>query len=214
MALTKKTIDFNATLKSRYINLCGGNRKSIRRDMIGSAIKKLQSDIEKCQHWLVISLRELEEKQMALQATQEKNPSTSHLEDEFDQLLKHPDINKLDIQNEKIIVYTNSISIAFKKSAYKIGKFEIEIYTDGSRGGVRMFNHTYPRHGPQHPHVNEDGIPCLGNIKEVVPNLIAERKYSALIAICIQYLKSYENSGDNRPYELITGWPKKKGGKK
>jgi hypothetical protein len=80
-----------------------------------------------------------------------------------------------------------------------------------------MMNLTRTPDGYHHPHIEAYGVPCLGNIQEVLPHMIAEHKYAAAVSVCIQYLKSYECSDQYRPYSEIFNWPvakKKKGGKR
>lgn len=202
-------------LRRKYMELCGYNRKAAQVKTLRSATMKLQANIEQSQKQLVVSLRKLEEKQQALQVVLGTDESSlTHFGDEFDQLLKHPDLEKFEIARNTIVVYTKPISIDYRKVVYAIGRFKITISADGSHGGVRMTNLTRVLDGHHHPHIEYGGVPCLGNIKEVVPHMIAEHKYVAVIAVCIQYLKSYENSDAYHPYMDIENWPTKKGGKR
>lgn len=205
----------HAILRRKYMELCGYNRKAAQLKALRSAVAKLQSNIEQCQKQLVASLRKLEEKQLGLQAVQGTDESSlSHFGDEFDQLLKHPDIEKFEITGNKIVAYTKPIAINYHKVNYDIGRFKITIHADGSNGGLTMVNQTRVLEGHHHPHIDYDGKPCLGNIKEVIPHMIAEHKYAAVVAVCIQYLKSYENSDSYHPYCDIENWPRKKGSKR
>lgn len=215
---SKKDVKVNRDdiLRRKYMELCGYNRKFAQIKTLRSTVAKLQSDIEQCQKQLVTSLRKLEEKQQALLVVQGTDDSSlTHFGDEFNQLLKHPDIEKLEIAGNKIVVYTKPISILYCKVNYAIGRFKVTINADGSHGGVKMVNLTRVLDGGHHhPHIEYDGVPCLGNIKEVIPHMIAEHKYAAVVAVCIQYLKSYENSDAYHPYMDIENWPTKKGGKR
>ena len=203
-----------AILKRKYMQLCGAKRKTSQIKTLKGEIKKLSTEIEGCQQQLVVSLRDLEEKQQDLQALQGTDETgLTRFAEEFDKLLEHPDIERLEINNKQIVVFTKPILIAYNKADYNIGRFKITIHTDGSRGGVRMINLTRTIDGYHHPHIQEHGVPCLGNIQEVIPHMIAEHKYPAMISICIQYLKSYDNSA---PHILLNEWPelvKKKGGR-
>jgi hypothetical protein len=56
-----------------------------------------------------------------------------------------------------------------------------------------------------HPHVRE-GLPCWGSIGPSITTLLQERRYPAVITLCIEFLKSYTDSGSERPYLRIENW--------
>lgn len=200
-----------AAMKKKYMELCGYNRKATQVKTLRSEVSKLEHVIEQCQQTLVASLRKLEEKRRRFQIVQGTDESSLvRFGDEFDQLVKHPDLERVDVVGNKIVAETKPISISYQKVTYDIGRFQITIHADGSNGGVRMVNLTRKIGGRNHPHINSGGVPCLGNIKEVIPHMIAEHQYPAVVAVCIQYLKSYENSGNYKPYCEIGYWPQKR----
>lgn len=211
---TKK--DEIVIMRQNYMKLCGYGRKEEQIKILKKEVSKLSSDIEKYQKNLVESLRNLQENQLGLQRIQNTgDDSLVRFGDEFDQLVKHPDIKNIEIDGNRLLIYTKTINIEYYKSVYSIGKFKITIYTDGGNGCVRMHNLTHRGYdGYNHPYVNDDGQPCLGNIKEVIPHVVSEHKYAAAAAICIQFLKSYERSDGYKPYADITNWPKFKKGEK
>jgi hypothetical protein len=201
-------------LKRKYMELCGYNRKAERVRTLKQETTKLRSAIEKCQEQLVDLLRKSEEKQRQLQVVAGTDEaSLARFGDEFDQLLKHPDIERLEINGRKVLVYTKPIAINYRQVDYDIGRFKIAIDTLGKDGAVRMMNQTrtvgnnYGDRSCHHPHIDAYGVPCLGNIQEVIPHMIAEHKYAAAVSVCIQYLKSYERSSQYRPYSDIDNWP-------
>lgn len=93
----------------------------------------------------------------------------------------------------------------------EIGKFRIEIYTNGNRGGIRWFNLTRKvdaLNGAQmHPHIWKDGSACLGNIEEMVPRLIGSNEYAYLIQVAIEFVESV-NTADPAG-RFINNWPLK-----
>lgn len=199
-----------AVARQNYMSLCGFQRKKERIMSLTEEISTISLDVENYQKNLVKSLRELEEKQLVLQKIQNNDDETlERFGNEFDQLIKHPYIEYLETVGNKLIVYTKPITITYEGAKYNIGKFNITIYTNGSNGCVRMYNLTN-KLGCHHPHVNEDGYPCLGNIKEIIPYLIAEKKYAAASSICIQFLKSYTFEDGYQPYREISDWPRVK----
>jgi hypothetical protein len=96
---------------------------------------------------------------------------------------------------------------------FDIGKFRMEIYTSGANGGIRFFNLTRKGsitggggYGVHHPHVKGSGVACLGNISELVSQLIGEYEYSAVAQLGLQYIKSV-NTNDSAGRTIFDNWP-------
>lgn len=196
-----------------YISMCIGSGYQDRIKKTEGEIKQLSSDVERLQYELVAALRAVEEKQTYLGKlrSNEDGSGPGRFGKEFDALFEHPDIQNVKVFGNKIEVYTKPISLeithqGFSKRTCTFGSFRIVIYCDGFRGGVRMFNVTRTVNGNHHPHINSEGEPCLGNIKEVIPHLIAERQYAALISVCIQFLKTYTREQGFKPFGDIELW--------
>jgi len=95
------------------------------------------------------------------------------------------------LEGNIIRVFTDMIVIPYHGKNYKIGKFRIDIYIDGSNGAVKAYNLTDGKEHVFHPHVKKDGYCCLGNITEGVTKLLAEYQYAVLIQLMINYLHTY-----------------------
>ncbi len=205
----KSSKDTMENTKQKYRALCGHQNIVERKERLKAEIDKLSHSIEEFQQELVSCIRARESKQQQFDTMKEENDK--QISEEFDNLLKHPDIEKIAIDGKDIKIYTKEIYITRGSSVYRIGKFEIVLHTDGGAGCVRMFNQTRMFEGAHHPHVNSSGQPCLGNLSETLPYVIGERKYGMAIALCIQYLKSYTNNDNTgRPYATIDNWPRVK----
>ncbi|MFA5103546.1 MAG: hypothetical protein WC525_10405 [Candidatus Thermoplasmatota archaeon] len=123
---------------------------------------------------------------------------------EYDALCASEHVKDVRITDKVIHVYTDMIQIRHKGTTYNIGEFKIDIHTDGSEGGVRVFNLTRPIAGQlAHPHIKIDGHCCLGNIKEGVHKLLAEYQYVVLAQLMITFLQSYNSEN---PYGRVTLW--------
>jgi hypothetical protein len=112
---------------------------------------------------------------------------------EYDILRSTDHVENVVVNNNVIQIFTDSIAIPYGGKSYNIGKFRIDIYTDGSHNGVRAFNLTRARREGRlhHPHIKEEGVCCLGNIQEGISKLIAECQYAVLAQMMIRYLLSY-----------------------
>ena len=128
---------------------------------------------------------------------------------EFEKLAELPHVMRVAMEGNKISVFTDRIYCDHDGRRYDIGDFRIEVYMDGSNGGVRMFNLTRQvsahSSGMHAPHVFRDGNPCLGNLKEAIPQYIGEYEYSVVVMLCVQYLQSVNVNDDAGKY--ISQWP-------
>lgn len=202
--------------RKKWVELCDAESSKNEDEIIEikNEINSLKDDLHRIQKELVDKIREIEEKNKEIKKLQ--LPKTGGPEQflcELEQLLTHPDITKIEVKRDvygseqTLNVFTGPITIEYESKTYNIGRFRIKIDPEGEDGCVKMFNLTRKPDGYNHPHVDGDGNPCLGNISEVVPNLVGERKYAAVISICIQYLKTYTDDSFNYPHNKIGNWP-------
>lgn len=202
--------------RASYIKECS---RRFEKTVVGTkeAVAKGHADIAKLQQELTRRIRETHGAERKLE--QIESLRGTHLASygrEFDSLLSIPGVENVETGDGVIKVFTENIYITPDRCAdtYDIGKFRIEIYTSGSNGGIRFFNltrkgeTTSSGYGVHHPHVNGNGYPCLGNIKEMVPQLIGEAEYSAVAQLGLQYLKSV-NTEDSAGRTIFENWPKK-----
>lgn len=90
--------------------------------------------------------------------------------------------------------YTNRKKIELDKEyEFYLGKFDIEINL--SNMNVKFFNlnnkrKSYWNRNCNAPHVDEDGMGCLGNLSELMGYAISNNDLRLLIDLCIQYLQS------------------------
>ncbi len=200
------------TIRQKYMELCGEEGKAKLIGQLEKEVERLQGEIDQHQKTLVYTVRlTIRKKDELDKLKNDSDKFSSRFGDEFDQLMKHPDVKGMDIDGIKLSIYTKNIQIEHEGRIYDIGEFEIDVYTDGSNGCINLKNLTrLIENRWSHPHVNYDGRPCLGNIHDTVPQMIAERKFAALTSVLIEYLKSYEASDDFRAYKTIDFWPEAK----
>ena len=135
---------------------------------------------------------------------------------EFEALWSMPGIENIAITDGIVSIYTEHIYITPEgyPDTFDIGKFRMEIRTDGAEHGLKFFNLTRQGKGSGisaynvvHPHVHETGVPCLGNIKEVIPQLIAAYEFSVIAQLGLEFLKTV-NVEDRAGQYIFTCWPK------
>ena len=129
--------------------------------------------------------------------------------DEYEKIVKINKVTEIQCRSDHIEIFTKDIYIDEKDISrknnviYYIGKFVISIYLDGR---IRFFNKTNQGMGPghtlpkgfngnisynrHHPHVNADGIACLGNLSSVIPKYIANCNISVLVTLLIKFLET------------------------
>jgi hypothetical protein len=206
--------------KSReaYVKECS---KRFEKTVAGTR-QKIESghkEIARLQQELIKKIREVHgaERKMEQLETTRVGQEESYGR-EFDLLLQVPGVEDVQTADGVIKIFTEHIFIeigegAYMGEVYDIGKFRMEIYTSGSNGGIRFLNLTRRGKGGgtgsyniHHPHVNSGGEPCLGNIKEMIPNLLGEYEYSAIAQIGLQFLKSV-NPNDSAGRGIFDAWP-------
>jgi hypothetical protein len=197
-----------AKLKEHFIQISCQPRQEIIRK-ITSQMSDLDNKILEYQKGLIARIRELEVKKLEFAAMQIQ-PSTELKGAEFDNLLLHPDIENIELEGYRITVTTKPIKIEYMDELYFIGRFIIYLETSGSTGYLLRFKNLDQNiHGHPHPHVESNGMPCLGNIKECIPQMVGANQFAAAISVAVQYLKSYSNSDQyGKPYVVLEHWPK------
>jgi len=134
---------------------------------------------------------------------------------EFEALWSMPGIENIAITDGIVSIYTEHIYITPEgcPDTFDIGKFRMEIRTDGAEHGLKFFNLTRQGKGVGisaynviHPHVHETGVPCLGNIKEVIPQLIAGYEFSVIAQLGLEFLKTV-NLEDQAGQRIFDCWP-------
>jgi hypothetical protein len=99
-------------------------------------------------------------------------------------------------------VQTESIIVAWGERHFDLGAYCLVLDLDGD---VRV--EALDRRGPKphwdHPHV-QDGLPCLGNLREGVLKLIAEYELAIASQVLIDFLRTYD---PDTAYTPIVGWP-------
>jgi uncharacterized membrane protein len=223
MALQNKTPEELAAARER---LREEERKRSREAWIKACSKRFEKTVEetrqkikeaeaacaRAQAEVVKQIRARDGQERKLEQLEASRPQVlQRYSAEFDKLFELPHVTRVKAEGNIISVFTDRIYVQHEGETYDIGDFRIDIYADGSNGGVRMFNLTRKvdgyKTGMHAPHVFPDGTPCLGNLKEAIPQYIGEYEYSIVALLCIQYLQSVNVNDPAGKY--IANWPKK-----
>jgi hypothetical protein len=109
-----------------------------------------------------------------------------------------PNVEKVILKTSHIGIYTRTMFCNF----HQLGRFFITLPLNTDEL-VRMYNLSNRPNGYMAPHVDDDSLPCLGNMCEVFPELIGSREWSTLASLAIQFLEAYNDSN----YTDDDNWP-------
>jgi hypothetical protein len=205
----KKLAESTPADLQRYVALFGPQKQ----DQAQKKADACRQNVDQAQQRLIAAIREVTkvENELTLIAGTQ---ASKELREEFKKMCAAPEVECVVVTGTVILVTTRSITIEHAGKIYDIGKFKVELRTTGEGGCVEMINLTRKVDGPyykrcDHPHVYKSK-PCLGNITQSLPHIIAERKYPAAVSLCIQFLKSYTAEEGSNPYCKIENWPVKR----
>jgi hypothetical protein len=192
--------------RQAYIDLCSRRGQSERTTAEAQLIES-QAKIQQSGKLLAQAIQ----KQLAARERLAVFGNDAELEEqygkEFDQILSFEGVQRVEVKNNVILVFTDPIEIEYQNSIYDIGSFRIEIYPNADSGGVKCFNLSRQTpNGFHHPHIGKFGECCLGNIAAGIFQFIGEHQYAPVVQIMLKYLESYK---PENPYQKISAWPLK-----
>ena len=109
----------------------------------------------------------------------------------------------LRVENSILKATTAPVEIQWDGVTYRMGSFEIHVPLATGRVTIHPEEGCTHVEGFFHPHVNSDGIPCLGNIGGTLAQLIGERHFAQVLTLLLEFLRSY--NPDN-PYIRLERW--------
>lgn len=197
--------------REQYIKECS-NRVNTTLENLREDVTGAKEKIARFQKELVKTIRRLQENESKLRFFESDNKD--ELEKyglEFDKLIGLPKVIEVRVLSHGIYVFTDILFCVNPKTdkTHEIGKFRIEISTDGKRDGIKWFNLTRQvkgcKSGMQAPHIFSNGKACLGNAEEVIPELIANYEFSVVAMLAIQFVETVNVEDDAGKY--IGEWP-------
>lgn len=229
--IEKRIAKFKALIRERtkktYIDACI-NRVKKMADGAENKVRSLQNKIDQYQRELVKTIQEIDfEKKHRDMITGMLKLNEEHFSQEFEDIINIAGIEDIRAQKSLISFFTEFINIEHDGEVYKIGKFKIDICTDGSRSLVKFLNLTNRGMGPSsdvrkreemsegdvnvsynwhHPHIDREGKGCLGNIEEAIARYIGEQQYDIAAIVLLKYLRSVNT--EDRAGAGIKWWPK------
>jgi len=184
------------------------------RDKILKESKKdldlLKSEVVKYQQQLTKSIRELDTIVNIEKGLTNEEFSKRAIR-EYLSIQRNKNVKEVYFLNNNLTVYTHKIFCANNphKKIYYIGEFKLILRTDKGDDVIRFHNLTQLINGyrlnQNAPHVFEDGHACLGNISNILPQLVGRGEYSTAISLAIEFLQAVNI--DDEAGKHITNWP-------
>ncbi len=194
--------------RERYVEVCKHRLdKVVQQDK--ETIERNPDKVRGHQRGIIKLLREAREAARRLERTEaDQAQAAVQYAQEFDKLFEVQKIRDVRAIDGTINVFTEVLYCIDPRSkrCHEIGAFRIELNLDGD---VRWFNLTRKVDGLKTkmnaPHVWSNGNACLGNMDEVIPQLIADYELAALAMICIQFIENVNT--DDVAGAYIDRWP-------
>lgn len=161
-------------------------------------LSKLGRQIETAQR----KLAEAKSKLANLEKTMEIKEEETEREagEEFDKLLEFSLIKAVEVEDDKIKVYTDTIYISHRGKKYEIGNFLIQIDARGD-GPILIKNlsntSSYGMHHPYSFNLRKNEV-CFGNLSDEIERLLSQRDYLTLVVVILQALQTAEGDASDR----------------
>jgi len=200
-----------------YVEACRQQYKMFIRKIEANLADQESTQVNLQKQLIAIIRNADDSRRQLLQIKQREQSDVAIFEAEYNKLVSLDGVESVRASEDMVIIDTGHIYITTKvpnggqkKVTFDIGKFRIEIYLNGQDGGIKFFNTTRKGTGDdfniQHPHINKNGIPCLGNIKEIIAQLIAEYQFAAIALLALEYLETV-NFDDGAGSNIVKHWP-------
>ncbi len=181
-------------VRELYVKACG-KRAEKRKVALTKTVNNSKNLVDSLQKDLGNALRDYRQAAAELEGFEgHENALHEKLRAEFDALLKLPKVTSVDWRGDCLTVGISNIQVTDPRSkkVHDIGEFKLVVDT---RQTQLLFWNTTRRvtayeEGMNAPHVFPDGRPCLGTMNEVIPKLVANYEWSALIQMGITFLES------------------------
>ena len=110
-------------------------------------------------------------------------------------------IQRVRMDDQKLAVTTNPVSVEYEGYPYELGRFEIRVDIPGHQ--LRVHGLDQEVGGYSHPHISTDGMCCLGNYGSLIADCLAQQDHLGLVVGMLEFLASYNPSS---PYQDLRRW--------
>lgn len=163
-------------------------------------LSELGKNITAAQRDFAEAKRNLKEWQDNIEGRQQS--TASDYSNKFDELLKIDKVLAVEVADNSLNVYTDTIYIDFNSARYEIGMFKIVVPIFTCTVYVYNLCSTHPSKW-DHPYGTGGGF-CFGNLGNFISNALNKKEYASAVVAILQALQSAQ--GDNQ--SAVQQWRK------
>lgn len=161
-----------------------------RIERMRRSVASYEEEVRSMERSIVTRLRECSALRQQISAMESVDSTRARLRAlrEFEKIYELPDVAAAYMDSDdRLRILTHPISIEFHGITYDMGCYDVVIYSDGT---VRIDGDN-PRGRHIHPHINEEGYPCLGDFGEMLRSAVGEFDFLTAAIVITQFLRSY-----------------------
>lgn len=166
-------------------------------DIFHRQMATVEENLKELSHQMASQTRLLRNCRQRLGTLKQAEQSTELLERELDGLLGIPEIREVQVLEDRLRVFTDTVDTVVASKRYRLGCFRLDIRFNGD---VAIKNLTRAHGYYDHPHV-WNAKPCLGNIHQSVLKLVSEFQWVATAELLLEYLKTVNPNGWYTPID-------------
>ena len=194
-------------IKDNFTEFC--KKMEFKRfDEIKNSVTQLKLKVAETGAALFNYTRDLKcaEREMVMY-TSESDKQVAAYHREFDRIRANPKVINLEITDQDIIASTVPLICEDPRNGalYSMGQYRLKINMSPNNFGLHIENLTRKIDRKSHPHVAEDGKPCMGNFNEAFQPLVNANEYSSLIIMAIKFIESCQP--EDQWGATIIKWP-------
>lgn len=122
-----------------------------------------------------------------------KRGRKARVRENFRQLTSHPLVERVELDQEELMIYTRPIVGTHEGVSYDFGAFVLRV-DNGGYIAVWNENPTHPK-GVPHPHISLRGVVCYGNATQAITKATGELRFADAVTYVLRWLsEGYEES--------------------
>lgn len=128
-----------------------------------------------------------------------------HAEEDLRQVIRMlgRSLREMELDDGSLVVTTRPISVDFEGHLYEFGCYRMRLPLGEGTVTIHAADPDSRVDGFPHPHVNAQGVPCLGNIGVTLARLLGAGEVSQSITLLLEFLRSYN---PENPFLRIERW--------
>lgn len=146
----------------------------------------VEAHLKELSRQLASQTRLLQNCQERLRILKRSETAEEQLLRELDGLLGIPEVRGVEVLEDRLRVFTDTVDTIVAGKRYRLGRFCLDIRFNGEVA-IKNVTHAYGYY--DHPHV-WNAKPCLGNIGQSILKLVSEFQWVAAAVLLLEYLKT------------------------